>query len=866
MEKFRNNKKKTATITSILILTITATMLLSVPAANAAQIPTWSFVAAAPNPIGVNQETLICFWLNEFPPTASGDQGDRWENMTLEITAPDGSVEEFGPYQSDPVGSKFIYYTPDQIGTYYVQFTFPGQHITGLRYGQPIDTEYLPSESYVLELVVQEDPIEGWVETDVPTDDYWTRPINSDHRNWWKISGNWLMKGYDTSKGYGAQGYNPYTTAPETAHIVWTDEIYFGGLVGGHFEGNVQYYTGLSYEGKWSPPVIMQGRLYYNLPLDNSGTGMNQFRCVDIRTGETLWTQEGTISCGQLYNYDSPNAHGTHAYLWSCPASMWGPAQPWTMYDAFTGEPMVYFANTSSATLGYNDKGELIGYVLNANANWIALWNSSKALGAEGSWYWSPPRGSTVDWNAGIQWNSTIPDVPGSQSIVRVDGDLVWATAQIMNADPPTTVDVVYDCSIEAQGEQLWVENRTVMIDPGQFAGGIGPMGDGVYTLYSKERMQWFGYDVLTGEQVWGPTERYENDWGMYVAVLGGEPIIAEGKLFAQAFDGCIHCFDVTNGTELWTYYAGSAGFESPYGSYPFYAGPTVADGKVYAATGEHSPGTPLWRGEGLHCADIETGEGLWNISGWFQGPVIADGYLLTLNGADNRIYCFGKGQTATTVTASPKISVSGDKIMIEGTVLDQSPGAEGVPAMADECMTEWMEYVYMQKTMPKNAEGVEVVITTLDPNGNTYELGRTTTDINGVYGCVVEPPVPGKYQIVATFEGSESYFSSCASTYINVDEAPAPAQALEPEVPAEEPAAPEEPEVPAEEPAAPEEPEVPAEEPTEPEVPEEPTEPEPTEPTAEAPFITTEAAIMVAVAVAVVIGVAAYWQLRKRK
>jgi hypothetical protein len=193
-------------------------------------------------------------------------------------------------------------------------------------------------------------------------------------------------------------------------------------------------------------------------------------------------------------------------------------------------------------------------------------------------------------------------------------------------------------------------------------------------------------------------------------------------------------------------------------------------------------------------------------------------------------------------------MSVSGDKIMIEGTVLDQSPSAEGVPAMADECMTEWMEYVYMQKTMPKNAEGVEVVITTLDPNGNTYELGRTTTDINGVYGCVVEPPVPGKYQIIATFEGSESYFSSCASTYINVDEASAPAQALEPE--ALSPAQSLEPEVTAEEPAAPEE----------------PTAPESTEPTAEAPFITTEAAIMVAVAVAVVIGVAAYWQLRKRK
>jgi hypothetical protein len=49
--------------------------------------------------------------------------------------------------------------------------------------------------------------------------------------------------------------------------------------------------------------------------------------------------------------------------------------------------------------------------------------------------------------------------------------------------------------------------------------------------------------------------------------------------------------------------------------------------------------------------------------------------------------------------------------------------------------------------------------------------------------------------------------------------------------------------------------------EPTEPE----PTTPEPTEP-AEAPFITTETAIIVAVVVACIIGVAAYWALKKRK
>jgi cell division septation protein DedD len=149
------------------------------------------------------------------------------------------------------------------------------------------------------------------------------------------------------------------------------------------------------------------------------------------------------------------------------------------------------------------------------------------------------------------------------------------------------------------------------------------------------------------------------------------------------------------------------------------------------------------------------------------------------------------------------------------------------------------------------------VVITTLDPNGNTYELGRTTTSLSGTFGYAIDPPVPGVYKIIATFEGSESYYSSYVETYINVGEAPSAAQSIEPEPTEPEPTEPE-----------PTEPEPTEPEPTEPKPTEpEPTEPEPTEPEpAEAPLITTEVAIIVAVVIAAVIGIVAYWQLKKRK
>jgi hypothetical protein len=101
------------------------------------------------------------------------------------------------------------------------------------------------------------------------------------------------------------------------------------------------------------------------------------------------------------------------------------------------------------------------------------------------------------------------------------------------------------------------------------------------------------------------------------------------------------------------------------------------------------------------------------------------------------------------------------------------SPGAEGIPAIADEYMSEWMEYVHMQKSLPKDAKGVEVVLETLDPNGNFYEIGTATSDINGNFAYAFTPEVPGLYTIIARFSGSESYFSSVAETAINVDEAP---------------------------------------------------------------------------------------------
>lgn len=174
-----------------------------------------------------------------------------------------------------------------------------------------------------------------------------------------------------------------------------------------------------------------------------------------------------------------------------------------------------------------------------------------------------------------------------------------------------------------------------------------------------------------------------------------------------------------------------------------------------------------------MYCIDAETGEHIWNFTGLWSNFAIADGYAISLNGMDNQIYSFGKGQTTTTVTASPEVSVQGSSVLIKGTVLDQSPGAKGTPAIADQYMTEWMEYLYKQHEKPTNAVGVEVKLDVIDSNGNFRNIGTATSDSDGFYSYGWKPDIAGMYTLIASFNGTKSYFPSHSETAFLVDEAP---------------------------------------------------------------------------------------------
>ena len=322
---------------------------------------------------------------------------------------------------------------------------------------------------------------------------------------------------------------------------------------------------------------------------------------------------------------------------------------------------------------------------------------------------------------------------------------------------------------------------------------------DNVFIVTVKELRTHYGFSLTTGEQLWGPTEPampylsvftslYMNPWGAAV--------IKYGKLFTSGMAGVVDAWDVKTGEHLWRY-----NNTDPYTEQLFsenWPAPVnfVVDGKVYLFHQEHSANTPVPRGAPSVALNATTGEVIWRQDGlrlgtrWGGQPLIGDSIIAALSSYDNQIVALGRGPSKTTVTAPDAGVAFGTAVTIKGMVTDLSPGTadtgimlrlpNGVAAVSDDSMNDWMKYVYMQFPRPTNATGVEVILNVFDANGNFREIGRTTSDTTGFFSFDWIPDIPGKYTVVANFAGSKAYWPSFAETAFTVDEAPPP--------PAEEP------------------------------------------------------------------------------
>jgi hypothetical protein len=538
-----------------------------------------------------------------------------------------------------------------------------------------------------------------------------------------------------------------------------------------------------------------------------------------LYTGELLkdlW-RAGTLNFASMMNYHSMNVHGVFPYLWSISGSTW------TAYDPASNKAIFNITNAGSGTTVMGKDGSVLRYNIVNLGNtthpkrYLQIWNTTRAVlfgasdpfgnyVAEDSQFGLARGSATVNGANGYSLNVSVPDLAGSIMSIREGEFVIGGTTGISSSDPTNPVGLgtsqistghLWTISLKKGSEGTLLSNIT-FTPPSTTPGNLTMAFDKVYPEYNrfffrnKDLRTWYAYDLTTGQQVWRSDP--QNEWNFFSM----NSVIYEGMLITYGMGGEVIAYNVTTGNVLWKYVAENIGIESPYPNYPLVYG-CMVDGKMYFTSSEHSPNQPFWRGAMLRCINATDGTEIFKVPFWadaYMPPsniLISDGILVGLNCYDMQLYAFGKGQSATTVTASPKISVHGSSVLVEGKITDMSPGyarstelsmrfPNGVPAVSDDDMSAWMAYLWMNQAKPADAKGVDVVLTVIDPNNNCYDVGRTTSDSSGMFKMAFEPLVPGEYTVIATFAGSKSYYGSYAETALYVEEAPAATPAPTPE------------------------------------------------------------------------------------
>jgi outer membrane protein assembly factor BamB len=770
---------------ALMLISAFAITLLALPITHAQSTSTriaYPFIDAIPNPVGVNQETLLNFGALNYLTTAT----DGWKDITVTITKPNGDTQTIGPVNTDSTGATGRSFVPDQVGTYYLQTNFPQQDYRNVTYSA--------AKSEKLALTVQAEPIKYYPGQPLPSE-YWSRPIDSQLREWNNLAGNWVTTPPNM--------YAPGNQGPSSAHILWTRPIgeAMGGLIGNTDEH--AYGTGDAYEGKWVGSVIIGGILFFNKYI--AASPQQAVVAVDLHTGKQLWERtflsNQRMAFGQVLYWSSLNYQGGFSYLWVTSGTNW------YAFDALTGDLKYNMTNVPSGTNYYGPNGEIVKYstvnVGNATApNWRLLkWNSSWVVtngkagtGTPDSWG-SQVQGVTYNATArGYDLNVSIPAAPGA----GLPGSVlnVFVGDRIIGGRVTTTQVNLWALNLRSGSEGTLLFNKTV-VPPAEWnngnlslAGWAGWDKENLVAVYlTKENRKYYGFSLESGDMIWQTkdSEIYSNAWD----ATSGQRVrgLAYGTFFSASVGGIVYAYNDKTGELLWTYNSTDTYHQNLYGNNWWTVITFITDGKVYIGNLDHSPIDPKWRAAPFVCLNATTGKEIWRIEGafrqtfWGGRAIIGDSIIVTQDTYNQQIYAVGKGPSAVTVNAPDIAPSASTPIVIKGAVTDVSPGTQsdelklrfpnGVPAMSDESMSEWMLYVYKQLAKPTDATGVEVELTAIDSNMNSIPIGTATSDVYGNYGFAWTPQKEGTYQIVANFKGSDGFYGSTATTYLIVAKAP---------------------------------------------------------------------------------------------
>ena len=842
--KFSTKLKTTATITLILLMMTSAIMMAipvqpvvaettvtggtsggagsAIPGPQPTGVPIEKVIdeearmSFRPNPIGIGQPLLVNIWC-----TPSINNQQFFNNYTVYIQKPDGTIDTVGPlnsYQGDC--TSWFEYVVDQIGEWKLKFVFSGDYFPkGLYFKGNIvsatnytgsmgssgttgltefgNVYYKPASTDWQTLTVQQDMVASWPPAPLPND-YWTRPVSMANREWWPILGAWPQAGWQgggptwdalypgNSLTYAANhNFHPWVQAPNTDHVVWKQQHATAGLIG----GAAGIYGTTSSPG--GPSVIYQGKCYqtYNKP----GVG-SVAACYDLRTGQVYYEiptasggrtptivvyyppQESTTIVGEIaqvaWSTELIDISGSTLYKVN---PYTGAVSNYSISPVNTGKAYNYFYNqydgmsiaVQTLGTGNNTQYRLINWTTRGTGNFAGRVLTNTTYSADGS---------DTFFGAGV-----VNDTDRFSGDVQIDFTTgIWMQVNAyeqLNTTATYGGFVLTAYNIQT-GVKLWSKNVTTptysrsdyITDHGIIA---------VLTIMGV----WEGYDLATGALKW-TTPRMEYPWGSNS--FGAYAVCsAYGLFYRFSYDG-VYAFRWSDGSMAWRYMAPALNpWETPYyengtAQYSFNSGGWVADGKLYVANSEHTPSWPLTRGWQLHCINATTGEGIWKIVGDASPSAAADGYLVAASSETGYNYAFGKGLSATTVTAPDVAVPKGTGIMIKGTVLDMSPAQPGTSCVSRDSMTTQMQYLHFQYPIDglyhnETITGVPVVLSAIASDGTVVDIGKVTT--NGYYGTFSfawTPPHEGTYEIMASFTADDSYGSSAASTAVAVSAAPA--------------------------------------------------------------------------------------------
>ncbi len=797
-------------------------------------IPTYAYINVSPNPCGVGQTVTVNFWLAV--PIADSELA---RNMTVVVVPPTGSNVTLGPFVSDLTGGTVTYYTPTQEGNYTFQFYYGGQTLIGApnMFGGNTFANYteLPSMSAPTTLLVTNTPATGLSYTPLPTQ-YWETPVNAQNvQNWYQLTGSWMGYSANTfavTGGYNATGsYNPFTSAPLTAHLIWTKPWCIGGVAGGELGNSEQgsnFWTTSQYDPKYAP-IIMNGIEYSTWYTTTTSTQVG-IMALNLYTGETMWVINTTypLRCGMEINFENINQYGVVGpYIFT--ASNTGVfafgTSNWYMYDGMTGQYLCEIDNAPAfAFLGQDPNGNIIGYAVN-NTSGSMLVNGQKVTINNTAVYgpalemfnltmamqqtglnWAITQGTKYQWQNGLQWETqSIP--PVINGIVTAGlgtgafGYSAWSGNSLVMTTGATSVAEVTGWQVEAgfssiDGHLLWIQNRTGGIFvPYTRLTNTPSAAAGVYVEINQATYDMSAFSLTTGTEVWHNTLNVPMADGHMpntydVFDFETVPDSTHGVLYVWALGGDVWAVNMTNGNIIWSWSTvqanGDAGTETPYGIFPLWvfqdeALANMNSPVLYLSEG-HEYAPPLFHGALELALNGTTGQLIWSNLGFDDtATAVAYGVMTTFNAYDGQIYAYSQGPSKTTVTANNPEGTVNSPMVISGTVTDVSAGASqsavaknfpnGLPAVSDESMTQFMEYVYQQQPHPNNTTGVPVTLTAIDPNNNLVTLGTTTSDASGAFGLTWTPTIAGNYTISATFTGTNGYYGSYDVTHVFVGE-----------------------------------------------------------------------------------------------